>query len=294
MKNKYILLTTLTVMLGATNIFAETIVLKTGKTIQAKILERNDDKIKVEVNGIPITYYADQIQSIGETAKPQSTAKNPGAPAQASDPERIIGYIFGQPIPYSELLPPPELLQQQQDKLSPEDLNALYSQYRVGRLTGIVFGTLLEKHVSDNKIQPPTEQEIQEFIAKSREGRPEYAAEVANNKEMQDMERNVAIQFIQSWKINKSLYQQYGGRVIFQQSGPEPIDAYKSFLQEQQRSGSFKFTDKQLENEFWEYFVNDKLHQFLSTTDGAQAMTTPWWLTQSAPADNQQQPVSRP
>ncbi|HEY0943857.1 MAG TPA: hypothetical protein VGD81_01275, partial [Opitutaceae bacterium] len=48
--------------------------------------------------------------------------------------------------------------------------------------------------------------------------------------------RRHALEWVRAWKINKALYAQYGGRVIFQQAGPEPLDAYREFLKEQERN----------------------------------------------------------
>lgn len=46
------------------SVFAETIVLKSGKTIDGKILEKTDKNIKVDISGIPVTYYLEEIESI--------------------------------------------------------------------------------------------------------------------------------------------------------------------------------------------------------------------------------------
>ncbi len=46
------------------SIFAETIVLKSGKTVEGKILEKTAKYIKVDINGISITYYLDEVASI--------------------------------------------------------------------------------------------------------------------------------------------------------------------------------------------------------------------------------------
>ena len=35
---------------------------------------------------------------------------------------------------------------------------------------------------------------------------------------------------IEQWKASQSLYKKYGGRVVFQQTGPEPLDAYHEYL----------------------------------------------------------------
>jgi tetratricopeptide (TPR) repeat protein len=48
--------------------FSETIVLKTGKTVEGKILEQTDKSIKVDLNGILMTYRLADIESID--AKP--------------------------------------------------------------------------------------------------------------------------------------------------------------------------------------------------------------------------------
>lgn len=47
------------------SVFAETIVLKSGKTIEGKILEKTDKNIKIDFYGVTLTYSLDEIQSIG-------------------------------------------------------------------------------------------------------------------------------------------------------------------------------------------------------------------------------------
>jgi len=45
-------------------LFAETILLKSGRTIEAKIIKKDSSSIKVDVAGLPITYYLTDIESI--------------------------------------------------------------------------------------------------------------------------------------------------------------------------------------------------------------------------------------
>lgn len=92
------------------------------------------------------------------------------------------------------------------------------------------------------------------------------------------MRRKSARQFVRSWKINKALYAKYGGRVIFQQAGVEPIDAYRDFLKEQEKNGAFQILDKKYEAPFWRYFINDAMHTFYSKDDGVKFINTPWWM----------------
>jgi len=61
---------------------------------------------------------------------------------------------------------------------------------------------------------------------------------------------------ILDWKTKKELYKQYKGRVIFQQAGPEPLDAFMLFFEEQQSKGKFKFYNKDAEDLFWDYYRN--------------------------------------
>ena len=102
------------------------------------------------------------------------------------------------------------------------------------------------------------------------------------NREMAEkvaaMERQIAQQFVQAWKINKALYKKYGGRIIFQQAGPEPLDAHRDFLKEQEKKGSFEILDKQYEAGFWRYFRNDDLHKFYPRDEGEKFINTPWWM----------------
>jgi len=45
-------------------ISAETIVLKSGKSVEGKIIERAGNYVKVDIEGVPITYYLDEIKSV--------------------------------------------------------------------------------------------------------------------------------------------------------------------------------------------------------------------------------------
>ena len=56
----------------------------------------------------------------------------------------------------------------------------------------------------------------------------------------EEMRQEMTPSMIRQWKSNRQLYREYGGRVIFQQFGPEPLDAYRRFLEEQQNAGAFE------------------------------------------------------
>jgi hypothetical protein len=100
--------------------------------------------------------------------------------------------------------------------------------------------------------------------------------------EMDAMRRDMASGIILQWKINKALYEKYGGRIIYQQLGPEPLDAYREFLRQREADGAFAIRDHALEESFWRYFIDDSIHDFMTPggADEARAFTTPPWEQQ--------------
>ncbi len=96
-----------------------------------------------------------------------------------------------------------------------------------------------------------------------------------------------AKQFIQAWKVNLALYEEYGGRVIYQQGGPEPLDAYLEFLLKSQEAGDFQIIDKKCESLFWNYFTNEKIHVFSPKENANNLMKIPWW-TKKLPDESQE------
>lgn len=109
------------------------------------------------------------------------------------------------------------------------------------------------------------------------------ADEQADSAQEQAAREQVAAAFILQWKINRSLYREYGGRVIFQQGGPEPLDAYRRFLEERQRAGDFEILDPGLEAAFWRYYRSDAMHSFYSQEAAREQrlFELPWWTIET-------------
>lgn len=100
----------------------------------------------------------------------------------------------------------------------------------------------------------------------------------AGTPESDAAEARVARAFIEQWKVNQAMYRKYGGRVIFQQSGPEPLDAYHEFFKAAQQSGEFEILNKEFEQAFWSYYTTDNIHKFIPESEKEQAINTPWWM----------------
>jgi hypothetical protein len=118
---------------------------------------------------------------------------------------------------------------------------------------------------------------LNELIATLEEGEGGSSEDAEEEKEYRE---EVAAAFIRQWKINRALFRQYGGRVIFQQGGPEPLDAYRRFLEEQEEKGAFAIVDRALGEKFWYYYRNDAIHSFYppGSEEEKKAFDTPWWL----------------
>jgi hypothetical protein len=97
----------------------------------------------------------------------------------------------------------------------------------------------------------------------------ERALEIARNETRTMLLRN--------FKINQALWAVYHGRAVFQQLGPEPLDAYRALLLEHQKKGSLSIRDQAIEKELWAS-LSDERHSFLSEAATLDLMTTEWWL----------------
>jgi hypothetical protein len=139
--------------------------------------------------------------------------------------------------------------------------------------------TLSESKRKDKESQLQTIESIQKTTRKMKEQTK------GMEEQLRPMKLQMAQQFVRRWKINKALYAKYGGRVIFQQAGVEPLDAYRDFLREQEKNGAFQILDKKYEAPFWRYFTNDAMHTFYSKDDGTKFINTPWWMMEQPPEE---------
>ncbi len=76
-------------------VFAETIKLKSGEIIDAKIIERTENYIRINFQGIPFTCYFDEIECIGNEKISLPVEKNSYSrePLAISSPEKYYGQL---------------------------------------------------------------------------------------------------------------------------------------------------------------------------------------------------------
>lgn len=124
-------------------ILAETIVLKSGKTIEGKIVERSDKYIKVDIAGVTVPYFLDEVDKIEEvplTASPTDAGEN-----------RYINEEYGisiiAPENWHKISSSEEVRQENQfsDSLS-GDVTKRYKSYLFGGITKDLIQHLSKKH----------------------------------------------------------------------------------------------------------------------------------------------------
>jgi len=76
----------------------------------------------------------------------------------------------------------------------------------------------------------------------------------ARRQMQQQAERRVAEYWVRQWKLNQALYREFGGRIIFQQAGWEPIDAYRRLLEQYEANKSLVVHDPAWRAAVYRYF----------------------------------------
>ena len=165
----------------------------------------------------------------------------------------------------------------------------------------IVLRRLFDRYAKEQGIEV-TDAELDAYVENMRRGMraegltAEDELTPAEAAQAEQMRRDMGRAMIRQWKLNRALHQQYGGRIIYQQLGPEPLDAYRQYLDERRAAGDFEIHNTTFEEPFWRYFTDDAMHDFYAPgSEGeAGAFTTPPWQqadagggssAQSAPDD---------
>jgi len=123
-------------------------------------------------------------------------------------------------------------------------------------LTKAIIGPLFSKYITENKLSV-TDEELKRFCRR-RLSEGELFIEVwaewsPHGKRWQ--ERQAAIMQLTVWKLQLSLFNQYGGRVIRNsRAQPQAFDAMLAYVAERAKAGEIIIFNDQLEFRFWECF----------------------------------------
>jgi hypothetical protein len=182
-------------------------------------------------------------------------------PAKKVEPQPIA-QVLGKPISLADL----HIVES--DKTDLRDFRAI---------AGEILAPLRAKYIKEHKLEATEAEmtEFEEFLAAIETKTPSKKKEPLKP---QKPEHEIARFFIEQWKFHKALHDKYGGRVIFQQAGLEPLDAYVKWLADEEKAGNFQVFDPKWKDAFAEYYYKPKYHRFLDgeTKDPFKA---PFWRT---------------
>jgi hypothetical protein len=191
-----------------------------------------------------------------------------------------VAVFVGRPILRADLYPSAQEINAARDYMDLDEIDAWRARAPALELRRIVFGGLLERYRRAEGIAA-TPAKIAQLLAFME--RNDDTLDLSDPEARRQAEA-FAGAMVLAWETNRRLYQRYGGRVIFQQAGPEPLDAYRAFLEERQAAGAFELLDDALAEEFWRYFTDENMHTFYNAADAAEAFRTPWWRSDAEPA----------
>ncbi len=75
--------------LGAMPALADTVKLKNGSVVEGNLIERSSEWIKINVNGVPLTYYNDEVDAVESSQEPVAAA----APAVLPASDKILAPV---------------------------------------------------------------------------------------------------------------------------------------------------------------------------------------------------------
>lgn len=229
-----------------------------------------------------------------------------------------VAVVLGRPVQSSEIEPRPEELARQKAALDSEAFARWLLKARAKQLAALVQGLLFDSYAERNGLKP-TEAEMRPLLHSLEEAskqadesfkrvrqqrmdairkkladpaldpaeRTRLTADLSNWEQLpsriesraQEGGREMMVLLAQNWKVQRSLYQRHGGRVLLSSFGFHvAIDATKRFLREEEKRGSFEVFDPALRTAFWEAAADESWADGVATGSSAKDVfaTAPW------------------
>lgn len=182
----------------------------------------------------------------------------------------VVAVIFDEPVSLASLSPDDKTLSQFA-RMNSASKDMALAQYRHAMLSDKIFRAVLDDYAAKNNI------EVDPSLVKKFKQR--FAASL-NAPSMNDEQRQSADEIAEKqvlrWQIDRALYNEYGGTVVFQQSNPQmPAKAYEILLKSYRDKGAFRITDDRFRAVFWEAI--EPPYPFVLSPDKID-FSQPWWL----------------
>ncbi len=91
-------------------------------------------------------------------------------------------------------------------------------------------------------------------------------------------QRASAEESVMQWKLDRSLYERFGGTVVYQHRNPqEPVGAYRQLVESYAEGGKIQIRDPAVRKAFWSRFkIGDTLSAWVRPPEEVD-FSQPWW-----------------
>ncbi len=178
----------------------------------------------------------------------------------------------------------PEAIQPSEDEVE-SYLDSFHEAIEHQNGMNVEMSALIAGLLEKNKYADSEKQKLDAVMAQSQKSITMYNMREAlpeeSMKQMEEGERKMAEAMVKSWKIKKTLFKEYGGRVVSQQAGLEPLDAFQTFLKEIESAGTVTVHDEAYKDvmKTMDSYIN-KEHEYLP--EGSEMIETyfdtPSWV----------------
>lgn len=206
------------------------------------------------------------------------------SPGDANEERTLVMTVFGNPL-YLEQWTPPET-ETKRKELSPADFDKWLLEYRAVRAYDHVWGAVKKRYiehekigVSDEEMSALTKSVEQNLI--SRRGGPDESPFAS--LEQKGIATAFARASLMDWKVCKSLYEQYGGRVGIGSLGAwTALSGQHRLLCSHYRDADLKFHHDKFKLEFWNYSSRENFADAYPTGERLkQLLATPPYVLAS-------------
>lgn len=186
----------------------------------------------------------------------KSVSANAPGSRQADDNQTLIATVFGKPL-YLKTVTPAEA-EGKRKELPRDEFDQWLRDFRSRRIYENIWREVQKRHVEREKISVTDEELV--AITKSVERRlAKSAAEPPGGLTFTPEQRKAVMiawarATLMDWKVCRSLYEKYGGRVGIGSLGAwTAFDGQNALIREHYKSGDIKFHHAEMEEVFWRH-----------------------------------------
>lgn len=193
--------------------------------------------------------------------------------------EDLVARVYGQAIHRSDISFSKEEIDRWKKIRTDKEIKETLEQVEHARLSQLIFDNAYSNILGENSYKP-TEQEIQSFLKALPESKvmKEIKSKMPADqlKAAEENRYRMAQKIVRSWKINKRLYEKYGGRIAYQQAGLESVDAYLMFVNEVVKNGKVEIIASEFRSILTPTIALGN-QKFMNDADAKRAFDEPWW-----------------